>query len=760
LSPRADGRGGSRGARCRRFAVGPPGVVERTEPVAPSDFERWCEIARRPRLALLLDLDGTLVPFAPTAEEAVLDGEAVSLLDALHEVGIQVVIVTGRNQPLVDTMRPLARHAWWFAEHGAWRSDGGAWTGPPQADELDDLDELARTVGALDVAGARLERKTLSLCVHWREVAADEKEAAITAIELACDEWLEERPDYERIAGVECLEVRLRSAHKGAAVTWVRERLPGAPMIAIGDDVTDEDMFAALGEDDLAVAVLNDRRRRSRARVWLSGPPSVRGFLRWLVDVRGSQAMIPPPLDAVPSPRTARPRSRLVVVSNRTPAPPSASRERNVGGLVSALEPALQAHEGLWLGWSGQEVDGPAALTLDDDEPERARFDLPPVWRKRFYTGFCNRSLWPLLHGFPGRVRYADDEWHAYVEVNEIYARFAAELAEDDGTIWIHDYHLFLAAGALRRRGHVGPIGLFLHVPFPPIDVFETLPWHDEVLSAMRDFDLIGLHTQQWADNLRAALAVQDARDRSIVRRVPDIAVLPIGIDVANFTPTGAPLDREVAGLDASLGERRLVLGVDRLDYAKGIPERLVAFERLLERYPAWRGKVSFIQISVPSRADVPEYAELRHQVENLVGRINGRFGEAAWVPVRYLYRSYDHRVLAQLYRAADVALVTPLRDGLNLVAKEFVAAQDPAEPGVLVLSRFAGAAAELADAVLTNPYHADGLAADLDRALQMPLEERRRRHARMFEVISASSPQQWAAHFLERLVEARRSLA
>ena len=722
------------------------------------DNALWCELARSRSLALLLDLDGTLVPFARTAEEAVLDAEAVSLLDALHEIGVQVVIVTGRTQALVNTLRPLARHAWWVAEHGAWKNAGDAWVGPPPATELEGLIAALRRMPA--IPGVRLEPKSLSVCVHWREVPPAQREAAIAAVELACDEWLEEQPDYERLAGVECLEVRQRSAHKGAAVTWVRQRLPGAAMIAVGDDATDEDMFAALGERDLAVAVLNERRRPSRADAWLSGFSSVRGFLRWILDVRSNLSLIPPPLDSLPAPRPTRARSRLVVLSNRTPAPPSAQRERQVGGLVSALEPALSVRDGIWLGWSGQEVDGPPTLTIDTDEhPARACFDLPPAWRKRFYNGFCNRSLWPLLHAFPGRVRYADDEWLAYADVNETFARFATELAAPDATIWVHDYHLFLVASALRRRGHAGPIGLFVHVPFPPLDVLETLPWYADLLSAMREFDYIAFHTEQWAGNFRAALDAQAARDPAIARRAPVVGALPIGIDVACFAPTEGSIDHDVESLKAVLAERRLVLGVDRLDYAKGIPERLLGFERLLERYPAWRGKVSFIQISVPSRADVPEYAELRQHVENLVGRINGRFGEADWVPVRYLYRSYDHRVLAQLYRAADVGVVTPLRDGLNLVAKEFVAAQDPERPGVLVLSRFAGAAAELVDAVLTNPYHADGVAADLDRALRMPLEDRRAIHDKLMATISRSSPQQWASAFLEHLEEARRTV-
>jgi trehalose 6-phosphate synthase len=296
---------------------------------------------------------------------------------------------------------------------------------------------------------------------------------------------------------------------------------------------------------------------------------------------------------------------------------------------------------------------------------------------------------------------------------------------------------------------------LFLHIPFPQRDLFATLPWSDDLVDAMLHFDVLGFHTEQWAQNFRECV-----RARGLHRTLPNIDVLPIGVDPAGFSAGPEPIDREVGGLQAAIGSRRLILGVDRLDYAKGIPERLHAFERLLETRPEWRSRVSFVQISVPSRADVPEYAELKHRVETLVGRINGRFGEADWVPVRYLYRSYDHRVLAQLYRAADVALVTPLRDGLNLVAKEFIVAQDPAQPGVLVLSRFAGAAAELTDAVLTNPFHVDGLAADIDRALRMELPERARRHARLAGALAEQTPQRWAETFLDHLVSSERSVA
>ena len=708
-------------------------------------------IASHADLTLLLDLDGTLIPFAAHVEDARLDVGAVRLLGALHDAGIHVVIASGRPHALLAPLRLLAPHAWWVAEHGTWRCDDTRhWKGTPAAPEIAELTSLLEAFAR--VPGARIESKSLSVCLHWRMVPQELKAEMIRGAELVCDEWLESHAEFERIAGVEMLEVRRRSAHKGAVVAWIRQRRPEARLIAIGDDETDEDMFAALRHDELPIRVGDPHASRSRYR--LPGPAAVRAFLWWLVETRTGGPPGPvPSLERRSAPATTR--ARLLVVSNRTPPGAVNERQRSVGGLVSALEPALKAHGGIWLGWSGHESEARQVMIDDDARPVRASFDFSPPWRERFYGGFCNRALWPLFHGFPGRVRYADDDWAAYVDANAEFARHASSLVNPDGIVWVHDYHLLLTGQALRKRGFLGRIGLFLHIPFPPRDLFDTLPWANELIAAMLAFDLVGFHTEQWAENF-----LHCARARSGGRVLPEVAVLPIGVDLQTFAPCNAPDDAEVAGLRAALGQRRMILGVDRLDYAKGIPERLLALEHLLEIKPEWRGQVCFVQISVPSREDVPEYAELRHRVEMLVGRINGRFGEANWVPVRYLYRSYDHVVLAQLYRAADVALVTPLRDGLNLVAKEFVVAQEPTRPGVLVLSKFAGAAAELGDAVVTNPYHPEGLAADIDLALRMTVLERKERHARMLAALAGKTPQGWATAFLDRLLSAARSVA
>jgi alpha,alpha-trehalose-phosphate synthase [UDP-forming]/trehalose-phosphatase len=705
---------------------------------------RWRALACSDELSLLLDLDGSLIELAASPDEAALDADAILLLTHLVNTGVRVVIVSGRPSESIESMRRLVPGAWWVAEHGSWRWDPELTTRP--ATDAQELATLAARLSEIaTVPGTLVERKSLSLCIHWRRVAAAERAELACAIETACDEWLEEHPAFERVGGAEMLEVRMRTVHKGMVVAWMREKHSNARIIAIGDDVSDEDMFAELDDGDASIAV-GPRPFEADARA--VDVREARAFLRWIAESRRGRDLPLPIEPAIAAPQ--RKRHRLLVMSNRTPAV-TQGRTREVGGLVSALEPALRDEHGIWLGWSGQERSQRSHVVIDASEhPARARFDLPATVREQFYAGFCNRVLWPLFHGFPGRVCSSDGDWEAYGLANARYARHAIDLVQRDATIWVHDYHLLLAARALRALGHQGRIGLFLHIPFPTRDVLDTIPWSNELVDAMHDFDLVGFQTQQFATNFLAA-----TRGR-MRRRAVEVGVFPATIDSQPFRVRSEEV-REVAGLRTALGDRRLVLGVDRLDYSKGIPERLEAYERMLERYPEWRRRVVFLQISVPSRAEIPDYAELRQRVEGLVGQINGKYGEADWVPVRYLYRSYDHHVLAQLYRLADVALVTPLRDGMNLVAKEFVAARDPACPGVLVLSQYAGAADTLASALITNPFHREGMAADIDHALRMPAAERLQRHRLLLAALEQEGDAKvWAQRFLDRLAPRR----
>ncbi len=714
----------------------------------------WQHLATVPHLVVALDYDGTLIPFAPTPQEARLDGDTAALLEQLGSLpGLTVGVISGRLKDLVGELIDRLPMIAVAAEHGVWRHANGAWDcALPAIPQLDEIEHTLRAL-ARKYTGALVERKSCSVCLHWRRVSGSDHDEIASAAEVAVDEWLETHQHLERLPAAEALEVRHVAAHKGGALTWLRSRAPtGSPVLAIGDDLTDEDLFVSLRDGDVGVLVA-EHPRRTQATLRLPSPSAVHRFLRWLIDARARQATSPPD-DIVPArtPRvTAAP--RLVVASNRLPAAPSGDRKREVGGLVSALLPALSENSGIWLGWSGAERDPGLRLRIEDGEGfTRAQFDYPPSWRQRFYSGFCNQSLWPLLHGFPGRVRYVDDEWACYVEANRTYADKLLEAGGPAAEIWIQDFHLMLAARELRRAGHRGRLGFFLHVPFPPLDVFETMPWAAEVIGGLLEFDRIGFQAARWADNFIATargLLGTDGENRARERT----RIIPVGIDPERFAnASSGPPTSEVGSLDAMLGRRKLILGVDRLDYSKGIPERLEAFARLLETYPDWRGQVSFIQVSVPTRSEVPEYAELRSRVEALVGRINGAFGEADWVPVRYLYRSYDQSSLAYLYRQAAVGLVTPLRDGMNLVAKEYVASQDPDNPGVLVLSRFCGAAERMTLATLTNPYHVDGVAADLDAALRMSREDRVAVHAALRAIVWQDTAGAWAKRFLDDL--------
>jgi trehalose 6-phosphate synthase len=722
----------------------------------------WQHLASAASIVIAVDLDGTLIPFAPTPQEAIVDDQTGALIEELAATpGVTVGIISGRPRDLVIDLAARFPKVAFAAEHGVWRCASGVWESA--LDPVPQLDEIERALTGLAkrYPGALIERKTCSVCLHWRRVEEPYHTRIAAAAEVIVDEWLETQPSLERLPGVEMLEVRHRAAHKGSALAWLRSHgAAGSPVLAIGDDITDEDMFVSLRETDVGILVASTPRR-TQAGLRLPSIAAVHKFLSWLADARTQRPSSSP--DDIIVARPPKPASppQLIVASNRLPAAPTGDRKQEVGGLVSAILPVLAQTQGVWLGWSGAERDPGLKLRVEpSDAFVRAQFDYPLTWRQRYYAGFCNRCLWPLLHGFM-RVHYADDEWACYNDANRAYARMLLELGGTTADVWVQDFHLMLVGRELRKAGHRGRVGFFLHVPFPALDVVETMPWANELVSALLDYDRIGLQTQRWADNFVATArgllgheAEARARDR--------VRVVPVGIDPDRFAEAAAaaaaatananPNESLTLGLEAMLGGRKLILGVDRLDYSKGIPERLEAFARLLEKYPEWRNQVSFVQVSVPTRSDVPEYGELRSRVEALVGRINGAYGEADWVPVRYLYRSYDQETLARLYRSAAVGLVTPLRDGMNLVAKEFVAAQDPADPGVLLLSKFAGAAEHLTLALLTNPYHPDGLASDLDTALRMSREERVTRNAALRAIVWRDTSAAWAQRFLEEL--------
>ena len=445
---------------------------------------------------------------------------------------------------------------------------------------------------------------------------------------------------------------------------------------------------------------------------------------------------------------------RLVIVSNRVPSPREVTQA--AGGLTVGLADAIKGQPSLWFGWSGgshgKEGVDPTPEVNEQAGVTYATIELTARQHKGFYQGFSNGILWPVCHYRLGLMQYSREELDTYLEVNALFARALKPLLRPDDTIWVQDYQLFPLGAALRREGVAARTGFFLHIPFPPEQLFRALPGADLLLKDLGDYDLIGVQTEQDAGNMNGALAA--------IGIEAEARAFPIGIDPKSFArqATRGETSKEIGRLTQALNGRSLILGVDRLDYSKGIPERFRGFDRLLQRYPAHRGKVSFLQVAPVARGDVAEYKTLRRQLDELSGHINGEWAEIDWLPLRYITRPLPRKVLASVHRRAAVGLVTPLRDGMNLVAKEYVAAQDPADPGVLVLSRFAGAAPELGDAVLVNPYDPDEIAEALDQALSMGLKERVRRWEAMHAAVTRVTAASWAADFLAALgaVDAR----
>lgn len=452
--------------------------------------------------------------------------------------------------------------------------------------------------------------------------------------------------------------------------------------------------------------------------------------------------------------------NRLIVVSNRVALP----NQTATGGLASAMRDALRERGGLWFGWSGKMAKHTAGQLhhLKDGQVEYATIDLSKEDHDHFYDGYANRTLWPLLHYRPDLVDYNRGHLAGYLRVNTVFADRLADLIEPNDMIWINDYHLIPLASMLRERGVRNRIGFFLHTPLPAAGLLIALPQHRELLETLSSYDLIGLHT---ARDLRAledyflheahAVMRPGHRMRASNGRIFRAGVFPIGIDthqVAEMAKRALAEEEEIGQLRASLDDRALIIGVDRLDYSKGLPERFQAYERLLERAPELHRKVTFLQIAPPSRTTVPEYRQIRRELERSAGHINGLYAAPDWVPVRYVNNSYPHSVLSGYYRTARVGLITPLRDGMNLVAKEYVASQNPADPGVLVLSRFAGAAEELTQALLVNPADTEEVTDALERALKMPLKERRNRWHAMMEILQKHDLTAWRKSFLDAL--------
>ena len=452
--------------------------------------------------------------------------------------------------------------------------------------------------------------------------------------------------------------------------------------------------------------------------------------------------------------------ARVVVVSNRIPAP-DARGAKKAGGLAVVLKSAIRSGA-LWFGWSGHTARETSAdaTVVDHNGVDYATIDLSEDDYQKYYVGFSNGMLWPLLHFQLGLIEFRREQLEGYRRVNESFARALKKLLRPDDLIWAHDYHLIPLASALRALGVTNRIGFYLHVPFVPSSVFAALPQGDELLRDLCAYDVVGFqtpeHQHDFLDTVGQRLPNLTNRDGSILTAHGMVRsiVAPVGIDGPAFRDQA---QRSASGKNThrlldSLAGRHLMIGVDRLDYSKGLPNRFEAFNRLLSRFPEHKQHVSFLQIAAPSREEVKEYAALRPELNRIAGDINSRHGAFDWAPLRYMSQNVARSTLAGFYRVARVGVVTPSRDGMNLVAHEYVAAQNPADPGVLILSRFAGAASYFEEALIVNPFDPDEVAEAMDQALTMPLDERQRRHESLFAEVRKMTAGAYCETFLQAL--------
>jgi trehalose 6-phosphate synthase len=457
--------------------------------------------------------------------------------------------------------------------------------------------------------------------------------------------------------------------------------------------------------------------------------------------------------------------SRLIVVSNRV-NPPSAVGEETVGGLAMALAAALRQYSGLWFGWSGKttpKFTGELAMQTMDGVTA-AVVDLEEADLDEYYNGYANKTLWPLFHYRTDLAAYDRVYGQGYQRVNRRFAETLAPLIERDDVIWVHDYHLIPLARELRALGVKNRIGFFLHIPWPARQVYTTLPGHGRLVEAMFDYDLVGFQTTEYLEAFEEYV-IAEARGSQptpdtlkAYRRTLKVGAFPIGLDAVDFARMlKSPRARRMRDLmTAATVFRYLVVGVDRLDYSKGLEERFVGFERFLADNPEMRRQVLMLQIAPVSREAVEAYQEIRARLDALSGRINGEFSDVDWNPFRYVNKNYRRDELGGIYGAARVGLVTPLRDGMNLVAKEYVAAQNPDDPGVLILSRFAGAARQMTQALLVNPNSPEEIADALKRALTMGKPERIQRWRALFDNVQREDVTAWRDAFVGALQGAK----
>ena len=458
--------------------------------------------------------------------------------------------------------------------------------------------------------------------------------------------------------------------------------------------------------------------------------------------------------------------NRLVAISNRVAVATAPGVTGAQGGLAGALHSALKQTGGLWFGWSGEEREDPATepAVSTNDGVTTATIDLSPQDVAEYYYGYANSTLWPLFHYRLDLTEYEAETGRGYERVNELFADSVTPMIRPEDIVWVHDYHLIPLGDALRRRGCRNRIGFFLHIPWPPTRLFVSLPYHQRLVRTLLTYDLVGFQCDEWLGSFlhycrtELGASVDEANGRIELDGKATVArAYPIGIDYEHFTAQGQTGEaRQTAQRVISSTRRRTaMIGVDRLDYSKGLPEKLDGIGRFFDRYPDKVPDLVFIQIAPPSRSDLGSYQQIRAELERKTGQINGARSRIDLVPIRYVNQGHSAAELYGVYRACKIALVTPLRDGMNLVAKEYVAAQDPEDPGVLILSRFAGAAQQLSEALLVNPHSPDDIASGIRDALEMPLDERKARWQAMHECVRDENVRRWAENFTRDLAAA-----
>jgi trehalose 6-phosphate synthase len=453
---------------------------------------------------------------------------------------------------------------------------------------------------------------------------------------------------------------------------------------------------------------------------------------------------------------------RLVVISNRTA---NLAKKTRSGGLTVGIVDALKSQGGLWMGWDGRIAEGvnaSAGKIQIHGNVTTLTTSLTEQEHEKYYLGFSNKVLWPAFHYRLDLMDYRTEFADCYLAVNEKFADTVRPHLLPDDVIWVHDYHLIPMAAELRKSHCVNKIGFFLHIPFPSVDTFSAVPRHEWLRACLLQYDLIGFQTINDVQNFHRYLKEHsDAQIISpeVVRvdgRTINIGHFPIGIDVEQFARMSAKMD-DTIGLERlrrTVLKRFQVISADRLDYSKGLPHRIKAFGKFLDSYPEYQGHADYLQIASPSREDVTAYGDIRAELEQLAGAVNGKFADFNWAPIQYINRSIPREKLAPLFRSSLIGLITPLRDGMNLVAKEYIAAQDDSDPGILILSKFAGAAEELSDALIVNPYDINEVAQALKKAATMPLVERQLRHRKLFKRVADRDAQWWQREYLNALLQ------